>query len=132
MSSHLCALELTKSMLINSSCHLTYKALVQEKLDEFKSGETLIDDKRYFNVYLAAIEGEGNYTFGEIFHRVELQFNDIQPAEVLAWFRYGFISGDFCPLFPFISGYYNWDKVQKYISKAALNHGYVPPIDELK
>lgn len=81
-------------------------------------------NKREYNLAMSAINGEGDFTFGEIFCKVQEDFNEIEMGEVVDWLRYGFASGDFCPLFPFISGYYNWESAYKYIveTKEKFNH----------
>jgi hypothetical protein len=85
-------------------------------------------NKREYNLALSAIEGTGNYTFDEIFCKVQEDFNQIERGEVLDWLRYGFISGDFCPLFPFISGYYNWESAYKYIVWAKEKFQHKVPV----
>ena len=81
-------------------------------------------NKREYNLAMSAINGEGDFTFGEIFCKVQEDFNEIEMGEVIDWLRYGFVSGDFCPLFPFVSGYYNWESAYKYIveTKEKFNH----------
>jgi len=121
----------------NSSCYKEYNLKFSstvdlETLKKLKSddiNEKPMLNKRELNLALASVKGEGFYTFDEIYCKVQEFDANVMIPEVVDWLRYGFISGDFCPTFPFINGYYNWESAYKYIIRQKIRHsGQVPDL----
>lgn len=109
--------------LYQSDCFNEYVNDAKNKLNAISYNKIHISDKRTYNLYQAAINGKGHYTFGELFHKVQEKHDGIQEEEVLQWLRYGFISGDLCPVFPMISGYYDWEKSVLYLVEIISKNG---------
>lgn len=114
--------------LVSSPCYQEYVNVAQGKLRSFQAGNTNLRDKREYNLYHAALKGEGHFTFKLLYEDLLPSFAGISKPVILDWFRYGFVSGDLCPSITFVNSYYNWKMASKYIKKTILKEIFIPKI----